>query len=180
VAREFGHEAVLRLLLERTPDKLKASIAAQLGDEGLLRGLLAADPRLVQRLSAAERRKLPDAARDSNVAALRLMLESGWPVDARGDHGATALHWAAWHGSREMVREILRFQPSLEIRSEEFDMTPLGWLIHGSLNGWHCETGDFAGTLETLLEAGAKIPDMPPSIKMSDPVRQVLARTRGP
>lgn len=176
VAREFGHEAVVQLLLERTPDKLKLALAAELGDEDLLRRLLAANPRLVQVLRPAEQRKLPDAARDSNPAALRLMLAAGWPVDVRGDHGATALHWAAWHGGREMVQEILRYRPSLEIRSEDFDMTPLGWLLHGSVNGWHCETGDFAGTLETLLEAGARVPVIGPEREMSDAVRAVLAK----
>jgi ankyrin repeat protein len=104
------------------------------------------------------------------------MLAAGWPVDARGDHGATALHWAAWHGGREMVQEILRYRPSLEIRSEDFDMTPLGWLLHGSVNGWHCETGDFAGTLQTLLEAGARVPVIGPEREMSDAVRTVLAK----
>ena len=32
------------------------------------------------------------------------MLGAGWPVNARGKHGATALHFAAWHGNLEMVR----------------------------------------------------------------------------
>lgn len=179
VAREFGHEAVVQLLLEHTPDDAQLALAVELRDEALFHRLLAARPGLVRSLRPGEIRKLPDAARDRNREALRLMLAAGWPPDARGDHGGTALHWAAWHGDRDMVQEILRYHPNLEIRDHDHDMAPVGWLIHGSLNGWYCETGDFAGTLEALLEAGARIPAMSPSVEMSDPVRRVLARTSG-
>jgi hypothetical protein len=88
IAREFGHRDILRLLMARTPDPLKLAIACELGDEAAVRGLLAAHPSLVQTLGEEERRKLPDAARDENTAAVRLMLTVGWPVDARGQHGA--------------------------------------------------------------------------------------------
>src|SRR5579859_7629007 len=57
VAREFGHEAVLRLLLERSPINLKLAQACELGDEALFRQLLASQPNLVQTLSEPECRK---------------------------------------------------------------------------------------------------------------------------
>src|SRR5690242_3001787 len=62
VAREFGHEDVLRLLMERTPDDLKFAIACELGEEDWFRQLLAANPQLVGNLPEGARRKLPDAA----------------------------------------------------------------------------------------------------------------------
>src|SRR5512135_1032986 len=42
VAREFGHEEVFRLLMERTPEALKLALACGLGDEATFRQLLAA------------------------------------------------------------------------------------------------------------------------------------------
>ena len=45
---------------------------------------------------------------------VHLMLGAGWPVNARGKHGATALHFAAWHGNLEMVRHIMERRPPIE------------------------------------------------------------------
>jgi ankyrin repeat protein len=172
LARESGHEEVLRLLMDRSPDSLKLSLALELGDRDLFNRFLALNPDMPKSLSAAERRKLVDAAQECNVETVRLMLEAGWPIDARGQHGGTALHWAAFHGHTEMARLILQFRPPLEAVDSEFNDTPLGWGINGSLNGWHRETGDFAGTVATLLKAGAE----PPSkVCGSPPVQAVLS-----
>jgi ankyrin repeat protein len=90
VAREFGHEDVFRALMDRTSDGMQLAVACELGDEALWARLRAARPHLSSTLSAGERRRLPDAAQNNNTAAVRLMLEAGWPVDARGQHHATA------------------------------------------------------------------------------------------
>lgn len=174
VAREFEHPEVFQLLMDRTPDDLKLALACELGDEPLFRQLHAARPDLVKALGPAERRKLPDAARNQNREAVRLMLEAGWPLDARGDHGGTVLHWAAWLGDSAMVREILRYHPNVDIKGDAHDMSPLGWTIHGSVHGWTCRTGDFAGVATALLAAGAKRPQLPPDLEMSEAVREVL------
>jgi ankyrin repeat protein len=176
IAREFGQVDVLRLLVERSPDGLKLAQACELGEEAAIKELLARSPRLAQALPDEDRRRLPDAAQNSNLAAVRRLLAAGWPADARGQHGATALHWAAWHGNAEMVREILRYRPPLEQKSEDFDMAPLGWALHGSENGWFRDTGDYAATVEVLLEAGAKAPEASDEVKASPAVKAVLLR----
>ncbi len=173
LAREAGHEDVLRLLLERSPDSLKLSLALELGDRELFQRLLASAPGLPHALSPAEARKLVDAAQDRNLDAVRLMLEAGWPVGARGQHGGTALHWAAFHGHAEMARLILRFRPPLETVDSDFGGTPLGWAIHGSLEGWFRQTGDFAGVAAALLAAGAQPPQV---IRGSPAVQTVLGK----
>lgn len=176
VAREFHHEGVFRLLMDRSPAELKLTVACELGDEATVHALLASHPNLVRTLSAGDRRKIADAARDGNLDAVRLMLQSGWPVDARGQHNATTLHWAAFNGHAEMTREILRHEPPLEIRGDEFDGTPLHWGVYGSVHGWRCKTGDYAGTVEALLQAGAKAPPLTDDLEASEPVRAVLRR----
>lgn len=175
VAREFGHEEVVRLLLERTPDPLKLALACELGDEPLKSALLKARPDLARTLSDEERRKLPLAAQNNDVEAVRMMLAAGWPVDEAGQHGATSLHWAGFRGNVEMARVILRFHPPLEARERDFGQTPVDWTIYGSVNGWDVERGDFAGVLELLLDAGALAP-LKPRVKGSDPVMAVLRR----
>ena len=158
LARSAGHTEVYRLLMDRSPESLKLSLALDLGDQELFNRLLAASPDMPKSLSPAEQRKLVDAAQDCNIDAVRLMLEAGWPVDARGQHGGTALHWAAFHGHAELARLILRFNPSLETVDFEYSGTPLDWAVHGSEHGWFRETGDYAGTVAALLKAGAKSP----------------------
>jgi len=174
VARDFGHEDVYRLLLARTPASLKLLLACDLGDEAAFLELRTLRPNLASTLSDEERRKLPDAAQSGNTNAVRLMLEAGWPVDTRGDMGATALHWAAFNGNAAMAREILRFQPALELKSDEYAGTALGWAIFGSGNGWNRETGDYVGTVDALMQAGSMVPPEAESLEPSDTALEVL------
>ena len=178
VAREFGHDAVFRLLIDRTPDPLKLALACELGDDEAFAALLHSRPDLARTLGDEERRKLPLAAQNNNAAAVRMMLAAGWPVGEVGQHGATALHWAGFHGNAEMARAILPHQPPLEAREKDYGQTPLGWTIYGSLNGWHAERGDYAGVLELLLDAGAKAPPLTPDIKGTEAVLAILRRRR--
>jgi len=104
------------------------------------------------------------------------MLMAGWPADARAKHGATPLHFAAWHGNIEMARELLRHRPPVEATDDDFKMTPLGWAFHGSVHGWNCSRGDYRGTVEALLDAGATLPTESDSREMSQSVRDVLRR----
>ena len=71
------------------------------------------------------------------------------------------------------MREILRHDPPLENRDNEYDGTPLGRALHGSEHGWHCHAGDYAATVEALLEAGAT---PPAEAGGTEAVRDVLRR----
>ena len=176
IAREFGHEDVFRGLMARTPPEMKLALACELGERDLATQLLAAHPGLVSTLTAGERRKLADAAQANNTTAVALMLESGWPVDVRGQHNATPLHWAGFHGNAEMARVLIGHHAPIDVKGDEYDGTPLHWTIHGSVHGWHCKTGDYPGTAEALLAAGAVAPKITPDFKGTDAVRQVLER----
>jgi hypothetical protein len=159
VAKQFGHDDVFRLLMERSPADVKLIAACWTADEAAVKSLLAENAGLAANLSSAYRRHVAYAARNNNLAAVRVMLAAGLPVDALGQHRATPLHWAAFHGNAEMTREILRCNPPLELTDADFQGTPLGWAIHGSEHGWYCRTGDYATTVELLLKAGAKLPE---------------------
>jgi ankyrin repeat protein len=174
VARDFGHEDIFRLLMERTPDDLKLSLACELGDSTVFHEFLSRHPDAAKALGETERRKLPDAAQSNNTEAVRLMLEAGWPVDAPGEMGATALHWAGFHGNAEMTRHILKFHPAIELHSREHKGTALKWALFGSGNGWHRETGDYVGTVQALLRSGAIVPPNAEDLEPSDAVLEVL------
>jgi ankyrin repeat protein len=174
VARDFGHEQVFELLMERTPEDLKLALACELGDESTFQDYLARNPDATKTLSDAEQRKLPAAAQSNNAKAVQLMLEAGWPVNTPGEMGATALHWAGFNGNAEMTRDLLRFHPDLETKSREYAGTALSWALYASGNGWQRSTGDFVGTVRALLEAGAALPPDPEALEPSDAVLEVL------
>ena len=168
VAQEFRHDDVFRLLMDRSSDQLKLAQACVLGDEALFERLLGLHPDLASNLPESYRRQFLDAAVNNNANAVRLMLRAGWPVDGRGPHGGTALHWAAWHGNAEMVKAILPHQPALDSRDNAHNIPPLGWALHGSIHGWHAATGDYAGVVRALIDAGAKTHDVLPTLEGSE------------
>lgn len=174
VARDFGHEDVFQLLMERTPEDLKLSLACELDDEAVFHEFLSQHPDAAKTLSETDQRKLPNAAQTNNTEAVRLMLEAGWSVDSPGEMGATALHWAGFNGNAEMTREILRFHPTLELKSREYEGTTRGCAVYGSGNGWRRDTGDYVGTIRALLEAGATVPPHAEELEPSEAVLEVL------
>jgi hypothetical protein len=175
IAKQFGHEGVFQLLMERSPADVKLIAACWGADESTVRTLLARNPQLVADLSGAYRRQVALAARNNNLGAVRVMLAAGLPVDALGQHRATPLHWAGFHGNAEMTMEILRYHPPLEQTDADFHSTPLGWAIYGSEHGWHCRTGNYPATVEALIKAGAKLPE---KTEGTPAVREVLMAHR--
>ena len=179
VAREFGHEDVLQLLLERSSDELRLVAACDLGDADDLARLLVRRPDLARAIPLSAHAALVHAADTRRFDAVRLMLDAGWPVDARDEHGATALHWSAWHGNAGIVRALLRRGAPLDVREGRHDARPLDWAIHGSVNCWHQDDTDHAAVVEALLGAGAPLPSLSPEFKASDDVTEVVRRRMG-
>jgi len=155
VAREFERAAVLDVLAPRTPDILRLIVACEEGDQAVARELRNRHPDPIASLPPSERRAIADAAERNNTAGVGLMLEAGWPVNATGKHGATALHWAAFHGNLEMVQQLLRYDAPVYATEIDFNGTPLNWAEHGSIHGWHRATGDYSGTIAALKAAAA-------------------------
>lgn len=173
VARTFGHDDVGQLLLDRSPVDVRLINACWEADAPTVEAILSEHPDIVRGLPDNDRRQVAHAARNNQTAAVRLMLECGWPVDAKGQHQATPLHWAAFHGNAEMTETILRFGPPLEAIDADFNGAPLRWAIHGSEHGWYARTGDYGATVEALIRAGAT---RPTSLEGSQVVQDVLRR----
>jgi len=172
-AAKFGQQDVLRFLIERSPADAKLIAACWLHDGARVRALVAEHPGLASRLSARDRSEIAQAARNNDAPAVGLMLEAGLLATARGQHGGTPLHWAAWHGNLAMIQALLRFASPLEDADNDFRATPLHWATHGSEHGWHRKTGDYPAVVEALLEAGANLPK---TTAGTEPVKAVLRR----
>jgi hypothetical protein len=137
-----------------------------LGDEAMARRLIAARPGIVSDLPAHCRGMLNDAAWRGNVEAVATMLALGFDVTWGNEHGATALHAAAWQGYIQLVELLLQHGAPLDVRETEFHCTPLEWALHGSCNCRRPTTVEAADTRDqsyaaivtALLTAGSPRP----------------------
>ncbi|HVT81480.1 MAG TPA: ankyrin repeat domain-containing protein, partial [Phycisphaerae bacterium] len=78
--------------------------------------LLRVNPALATTLSAREQALLPMAAGEGRLPAVKTMLALGFPIDAPGAWGGTAIHQAAWAGHIEGVRYLMKQGASLTCR----------------------------------------------------------------
>ncbi|MGH7620075.1 MAG: ankyrin repeat domain-containing protein, partial [Gemmatimonadaceae bacterium] len=175
IAREFGHDDVYRLLVSRTRDALKLAVACELGDRAAYDAIRASHPDIATSFTDADLRNLVTAAESNNETAVRMMLVAGWPPNAGAFGGATALHWAGFHGNAEMARVLLEHHADTDVVEAQFNGRPLGWALHGSLHGWHRDRGDYPATVEALLDAGATAPSAAEA-KASEAVMAILHR----
>lgn len=188
LARIQGRADLADLLLrygavDDSTDTDRLLAACQRADQAAVTALLAQDPGLPGRLSEAQQAAaLIRAAETGHIAALTLMLDLGFPVDARGgDHGGTALHAAAYSGSTDAVRLLLGRDADLEARDATWDSPPLDWAAVGSgERPADNRRPDWIATVQALLEAGASTdsitlsPDEPkqPSPEVATLLRQ--------
>jgi ankyrin repeat protein len=158
IARQRGHTEVLELLLQRAGPLDRLLDALWCGDDERADAVLAVDPHLINRARAKASRLVADAARNNNIAAVRAMLRCGFAVTALSQHGASPLHWAAFHGNSDMLEDVLRHNPPIDTQDRQFQATPISWLIFGALNPWRgIATGRYGECARLLLGAGAQV-----------------------
>jgi ankyrin repeat protein len=157
VARKRGQAEVVDLLLERAGPLERLLDALWRADNARAEAVLAADPRLVMQAPQRALHQVADAARNNNLPAVRAMLQCGFPVTARSQHGGMPLHWAAFHGNADMMEDVLRCEPPIEARDRQYDGTAMDWLIHGALEPWGFSTGRHDACARLLLRAGASV-----------------------
>jgi ankyrin repeat protein len=131
--------------------------ACRRGDAVAAGAAVAENPQLVGSLRADDVELLTESASWKDQAALRLLLDLGFPLDARGELDGTALHQAAWWGRAENVALLLERGASVH-RGSWFgrDSTPLAWATHGS-TACPDRDGDWLAVAELLVAAGADV-----------------------
>jgi len=103
-------------------------------DRARLGQLLADDPGLASQLRAARPALITWATTVGNTAAVEILAELGFDVNAKGRTDVpsdqpwqTTLHKAAEDGNLELARTLLRLGADPNIHDERFGSTPLGW-----------------------------------------------------
>jgi ankyrin repeat protein len=106
-------------------------------DRAALTQLLARHPELANTMRAERPALITWAAACGSAAAVELLAELGFDVNAKGRTDVpsdqpwqTALHKAAEDGNLELAQTLLRLGADPNIRDQRFDGTPLSWARH--------------------------------------------------
>lgn len=100
---------------------------------------------------------------------------------ARDDEGATALHHAAEHGHREIVKGLLESGAEINARDDRFDATPTGWAIEylreqGGLLAIEIEDMIFAIREKDVRGVRRRLDRLPALAKATDRQGKALAQ----
>jgi hypothetical protein len=94
---------------------------------------------------------------------VRALLDSGMPVDTRGWSNFTPLDQAAMHGRTGTVRLLIKRGADLhDCAFDDDGPTPLDCGLWGLRNN-RADDGDYPGTVQALLAAGAPTRQSPPT-----------------
>lgn len=151
----FGRRALADVLREAGADTSLSAVDrfVQASVAGAAEGT---DAPAAPPVAAADAHLLPDLANGNHAAGVLALLEAGAGIHERGEHGATALHFACWNGQDRLVAALLARGADTAIADRTFHATPPGWLLHGAQ---YCPEprGDYAAALRALLAAGAVV-----------------------
>ena len=128
-----GHMDIVSLLVDAGAswdhDPVDELIAAAMsGDQSAVERLLATDPGLRGRAIERWPDQLVRAAEQDSHAAVALLIELGFDVNARSR--TAPLHEAAMRGNLPVIRLLLDHGADPNIHDRGYDATPAGWAEH--------------------------------------------------
>jgi ankyrin repeat protein len=174
LAQQFEHPEVFALLMQRSPIWLRLLSAAEVGDEAYFQRILTDHPQLFLKLSANAARRIIGVAVRNNTRAIHQLLSAGWPASPATENGQTPLHFAAWHGNIDIVRDLIAHNAPVNAFETEHGGNPLAWALHGSQHSWHSDKGDYPAVTRALLDAGAQIPQPEKPLEATEEVLEII------
>jgi ankyrin repeat protein len=157
VARMLGFDDMLALLERHASPAQRLLAACGAADRPAAEAIVADHPDVVRTLTRDQMRLIADRAHANDTAAVTLMLDVGFdPLASHGDD-FEPIRWAAFHGNADMMRALLRHNPPINTPDRSYGGTLLANCLYGSIHGWHCDTGDYVGTVRLLLAAGERV-----------------------
>ncbi|HEX3649653.1 MAG TPA: ankyrin repeat domain-containing protein [Pseudonocardiaceae bacterium] len=165
-AARKGNQEVVDLLLSRGARDDTTAVDRFVGaclraDRDAAERILAVAPDLAADGTLADVGSFADAAEYSDPAAVRLMLDLGFPVTVRRhEDGATALHAAAYAGRAGIVSLLLERGADVNAPDGQWGSTALAWASVGSgERPAYARDADWPATVRTLLAAGSTVAD---------------------
>jgi hypothetical protein len=121
------------------------------------------------------------ACQFGHTQVVEFLLDMGMPVEARlpRNFGQTGLHWAAHGAHLETMKLLLARGASVDAKDDTWELTPLGWTIHGFTELTNEPREPYYEALTLLMDAGSKVPPEWLQEENIDPrVRDILLRKR--
>ena len=127
------------------------------GDLEAARALLDRQPDLARTGNPEEDRLLADLAGRPDDLAVRMLVEAGADLAARGLDDGTALHQTAWFGQPANAQILLDAGAPTDVFERVHEANPLGWATHGSRYSGDAELRQpaYVAVTRLLLEAGS-------------------------
>ncbi len=136
----------------RSADRLLAAcVNGRLADA---RTLAQRDPAALREASDDLAEGMGHAAAHGRTDVLALLHDLGIPITAPSVHGATALHWAAWHGNGDVVAWLLAHGSPVDVRDKTYGSSPLAWACHGARFN-QVPTVRYPPIVDALIAAGS-------------------------
>lgn len=162
----YGREDLAPVLLPASQIEPQSTvdgfaIACACGHLDAAKSMLVNDPTLVSQLTEKHRRLLPELAEVGNLAGVRAMLETGWPIETHAGWDASALNLAVFHGNAEMTR-LLMSHGANWAEPHGYNSNVMGTLAYASLaeDIDPAHGGDYLGCAKALIEYGMPIPPL--------------------
>lgn len=154
VTEQLVHAGAVR---DDHPDDAFLSACAR-GDRAGVQAMLADDPDLIGKLPPTALRLLPEMAAANDVEPVRVMVEAGWPITARGgDIDGSALNWAVFRGNAALARFLLDHGARYDER-HGFKDNVYGTLSFAS-QAQTTPGGDWLACAKALIDAGSPLPE---------------------
>lgn len=140
-----------------TEDAFVAACAQ--GDREAVTRMLSETPDIVWRLSEKHLSQLPNLAAQGNFAAVKTMVEVGWPVTPLGgDWNASALNLAVYRGDAAMTEFLLSHGADWQ-QKHGFGGNAMGTLGYASVNNAEeFEQGDWVACAQSMIARGMPVP----------------------
>lgn len=167
-----GFDEVANLLVNRgadtglnEADRFAVAIVNGRLDEA--RAILKDNPGVARTGNPEEDRLLADVAGRTDREPVKLLIQAGADLTARGLDSGTPLHQSAWFGQPRNARLLLDAGAPVDVFDDIHESSPLHWAVHGSrYSGGAEERQDaYVELVEMLLAAGSGLhyPDDPES-----------------
>ncbi len=163
IAVRMGNAPLANVLLAHGAKADSASPADQFigacrrGSSEAALGVVQTHPDVLKTTGSEHEQMLYTAIVQNHVDSVKLMAKVGFDLTAVGNRGASALHYAAWHGHVEMVRFLIEYHLPVNARDALYGTSPLAWATHGSASSkhWRDADDDYCAVVESLINAGA-------------------------
>ena len=137
----------------RDADRLLAACMNEAWEDA--RAILARTPTLADEVAADLAEAFARAAATGRIERMVGLHAIGCSPDGVANAGATALHWAAWHGQTESVRWLLAHGAAPDLRDATYGSSPLAWTCHGARFNREAVLAHHLAIADALLAAGA-------------------------